>query len=181
MKRTTRNLIPLAIVLLSSSLLPAQAPAPAKGGPGKGGPRLVFWVTSPAWADGAEVPMKYSGRGENKSPAFEFHWNLGTNPASAPEGLQSYAVIFHDLENSTNKTTTDTLHWAAFNIPGTAKGLPEGLGPGTGRGSQPAAARIREPTLAPAPAPDRFIIMCSSSMLSIQSWNCRRIRPATSC
>lgn len=74
--------------------------------------------------------MRHAVRGENKSPAFEFHWNLGTNPASAPENLKSYAVIFHDVENSTNRTTADTLHWTAFNIPGTAKGLPEGLGSG---------------------------------------------------
>jgi hypothetical protein len=74
--------------------------------------------------------MRHAARGDNKSPAFEFHWNLGTNPASAPDTLKSYAVIFHDVENSTSKTTTDTLHWAAFNIPGTAKGLPEGLGSG---------------------------------------------------
>ena len=68
--------------------------------------------------------------GGNKSPAFEFHWNLGTNPGTAPDTLQTYAVIFHDIENSSNKTTVDTLHWTAFNIPGTAKGLPEGLGTG---------------------------------------------------
>ena len=74
--------------------------------------------------------MKYSGRGDNKSPAFEFHWNLGPNSIPAPDTLQTYAVIFHDVENSTNKTTEDTLHWTAFNIPGTAKGLPEGLGTG---------------------------------------------------
>jgi Raf kinase inhibitor-like YbhB/YbcL family protein len=74
--------------------------------------------------------MTNAFRGENKSPAFEFHWNLGTNPASAPDSLQTYAVIFHDVENSTNKTSADTLHWSAFNIPGTAKGLPEGLGSG---------------------------------------------------
>jgi hypothetical protein len=78
------------------------------------------------------IPMHNSGRqgADNKSPAFEFHWNLGTNPGSAPDTLQSYAVILHDVENSSNKTTTDTLHWSAFNIPGTAKGLPEGLGSG---------------------------------------------------
>jgi Raf kinase inhibitor-like YbhB/YbcL family protein len=74
--------------------------------------------------------MTNAGRGGNKSPAFEFHWSLGPNPTTAPENLQTYAVIFHDIENSTNKTTVDTLHWSAFNIPGTAKGLPEGLGPG---------------------------------------------------
>lgn len=72
--------------------------------------------------------MHNAYRGDNKSPAFEFHWNLGNNPGTAPDSLQTYAVIFHDVENSTNKTTTDTLHWTAFNIPGTAKGLPEGLG-----------------------------------------------------
>ena len=74
--------------------------------------------------------MKNAAHGENKSPAFEFHWNRGTEPATAPEGLASYAVIFHDVENSSNKTTADTLHWSAFNIPGSAKGLPEALGSG---------------------------------------------------
>jgi hypothetical protein len=74
--------------------------------------------------------MKYSSRGDNKSPAFEFHWNLGTNPGTAPENLQTYALIFHDVENSNNKTTVDTLHWTVFNIPGSAKGLPEGLATG---------------------------------------------------
>jgi hypothetical protein len=74
--------------------------------------------------------MKHSGRGENKSPAFEFHWNIANEPTAPPEALKTYAVIFHDVENSANKTTADTLHWTAFNIPGTAKGLPEGIGTG---------------------------------------------------
>ena len=74
--------------------------------------------------------MHFAGRGDNKSPAFEFHWMMGTMPAMAPATLKTYAVIFHDIENSTAKTTTDTLHWSAFNIPGTATGLPEGLGAG---------------------------------------------------
>lgn len=112
---------------LAFALLPAAAFAQPKGTPP---PRLVFSVTSTAWPDGGEVPMHNAFRGDNKSPAFEFHWTLGQNAASAPETLQTYAVIFHDVENSTNKTTTDTLHWTAFNIPGTAKGLPEGLGTG---------------------------------------------------
>ena len=126
MKRSKRVLLPAVAVMSLVATAGAQAPK----GRGRGGPRLVFSVTSTAWPDGGEVPMKYSGRGENKSPEFEFHWTLGSEPASPPQDLQSYAVIFHDLENSTNKTTVDTLHWTAFNIPGTAKGLPEGLGPG---------------------------------------------------
>ena len=120
------------MIVLSSVVAFAQAPAApaAQGGRGPAPARTVLSVTSPAWPDGGEVPMRNAGRGENKSPAFEFHWNVGTNPGTAPDTLQTYAVIFHDIENSTNKGTADTLHWSAFNIPGTAKGLPEGLGPG---------------------------------------------------
>jgi Raf kinase inhibitor-like YbhB/YbcL family protein len=76
------------------------------------------------------VPAHNAFRGDNKSPAFEFHWTLGGNAAPTPDTVKSYAVIFHDIENSTNKTTVDTLHWSAFNIPGNATGLPGELGSG---------------------------------------------------
>lgn len=114
----------------------AQAPAGGGGGRGAGGgggrgpAGPVFSVSSNAWADGGEVPAHNAFAGDNKSPDFEFHWTRAGADAPAPDTLQSYAVVFHDIENSTAKTTTDTLHWAAFNIPGTAKGLPEGLGAG---------------------------------------------------
>lgn len=126
-----RGLFSAVFGLSCAAMAFAQAPvAPAAGG-GRGAPRPLLWVTSPAWPDGGMVPMHYGGRGDNKSPAFEFHWNLGTNPGTAPDTLQTYAVILHDVENSTAKGTVDTLHWSAFNIPGSAKGLQEGLGSGT--------------------------------------------------
>jgi Raf kinase inhibitor-like YbhB/YbcL family protein len=142
------------VVLSASAMLMAQAPAGGKGGgKGPGGPpRPVLSVTSSAWPDGGEVPMHNAGRGDNKSPAFEFHWTVGNTPSAPADGLQTYAVILHDIENAgPNKSTVDTLHWSAFNIPGTAKGLPEGLGGGElpdgtrngpgigGRGGAPAA------------------------------------------
>src|SRR6185295_16728284 len=131
MRSISRGLLWSAVVVSSCVVAFAQAPAaPQGGGRGPAAPRLVLSVTSSAWPDGGEVPMHHAGRGDNKSPAFEFHWSLGPTPAAAPDTLQTYAVIFHDIENSTNKGTTDTLHWSAFNIPGTATGLPEGLGPG---------------------------------------------------
>src|SRR5215472_3212065 len=122
----------LAEVLLSScGLILGQPPAGAgKGGGGRGPARPVLSVSSPSFPDGGEVPLKHSFYGDNKSPEFAFNWSLGGNPVAAPDGLQTYAVIFHDIENATNRGPADTLHWSAFNIPGSAKGLPEGLGTG---------------------------------------------------
>ena len=110
-------------VVASCAMVMAQAPA---GGPPP--PRPNLSVTSTAWPDGGEVPMKNSGRGENKSPELNSLEDR-INPPRAGN-VKTYAVIFHDVENSTNKTTADTLHWTAFNIQPTAKGLPEGLGSG---------------------------------------------------
>ena len=88
MKVLQRGLLSAIIVMSSWAVALAQAPAGQKGA---APPRLVLSVTSTAWPDGGEVPMRNAGRGENKSPAFEFHWNLGTNPGAAPESLQTYA------------------------------------------------------------------------------------------
>jgi Raf kinase inhibitor-like YbhB/YbcL family protein len=130
MKMLARTIGAAALVLVPVIAL-AQAAPPAGGRAGRGGPPAPrLSVTSSAWPDGGEIPARYSARGDNKSPAFEFHWMTGTTPSEPPSTLQSYAVIFHDVENSTARGTADTLHWSAFNIPGTAKGLPEGLGPG---------------------------------------------------
>jgi len=69
----------------SAIVVLAQAPAGKQAAP----PRRVLSVTTTAWPDGGEIPLRNASRGgENKSPAFEFHWNLGTNPSTAPEDLQ---------------------------------------------------------------------------------------------
>jgi Raf kinase inhibitor-like YbhB/YbcL family protein len=134
MNAMQRGLLSAVIFASSVAVAVAQAPAGQAGAApagGRGGaPRPVLSVSTTAWPDGGEIPAHHTSRGDNKSPAFEFHWNLGVNPAPPPDGLQTYAVILHDIENSSNRGTTDTLHWSAFNIPGTAKGLAEGLGPG---------------------------------------------------
>ncbi len=176
-----RGLLTGIIALSFAAAAFAQTPPPAgrQGAPA----RLLFWVSSTAWPDGGEIPLKNAGRGENKSPAFEFHWNLGTNPGTAPDALQTYAVILHDIQNSSNKGTGDTLHWSAFNIPGTAKGLPEGIAAGDlpdGTRNGPGAFG-RDPITAPAPVPDRSITMYSSSTRWIRNWTCRPTQPATNC
>src|SRR5215471_12920975 len=110
---------------------PGGGPAAGGGGRqagGRGGP--AFNVTSPSFADGAEIPVKFSFYGENVSPQFDFHWFNGMNPTEQPATVQSFAIIFRDMENATNRGPADTLHWSVFNIPATLKSLPEGLKPG---------------------------------------------------
>ena len=69
------------IVTSAIAVMSLSTVANAQQGRGRGAaPRLVLSVTSNAWPDGGEVPMHNAGRGDNKSPAFEFHWTLGPNP-----------------------------------------------------------------------------------------------------
>jgi Raf kinase inhibitor-like YbhB/YbcL family protein len=146
-QKLMRFLVILTLLVMVVAIgVAAQAPQGGQGGAGRGGgggapggagggggqarggqrgPALN--VTSSAWPDGGEVPQKYAGRGGNTSPAFEFNWMQGTNPAMPPANLASYLVIFHDIENGPRGGEPDTLHWMIWDIPGTAKGLPEGL------------------------------------------------------
>ncbi|HEX4277656.1 MAG TPA: YbhB/YbcL family Raf kinase inhibitor-like protein [Bryobacteraceae bacterium] len=132
MKITHQGLLSAVILVSAAAMAFAQAPAGGRGAGGRGrGPAApALSVTTSAFADGSEIPAKYTFRGENKFPGFEFHWNLGPNPGTAPEALKTYAIVFHDIENSSAKTTVDTLHWSVFNIPGTASSVPEGLAAG---------------------------------------------------
>jgi Raf kinase inhibitor-like YbhB/YbcL family protein len=135
-----RGAIPTAILIGTLWVAMVQAQQPAAGGGGgasqapgaaRGGGRgPVLSVTSTSFPDGGEVPMHNAGRGDNKSPTFEFHWSNGPTPADPPANLATYAIVLHDIENASARGTVDTLHWTAFNIPGTTKTLAEGLGGG---------------------------------------------------
>jgi Raf kinase inhibitor-like YbhB/YbcL family protein len=46
---------------------------------------------------------------------------------NVPDGTVSFALILHDPDTSPTKTTDEVLHWLVFNIPGTARELPEGV------------------------------------------------------
>ncbi len=41
--------------------------------------------------------------------------------------MVSFALIMHDPDTAPQKKVEDILHWMAFNIPGSATGLPEGV------------------------------------------------------
>jgi len=119
---TTHTLRLASALLLVASLAAAPAFAQPQGGAGGGGggggfrlPPLLMQST--AFEDGGIVPQKYAGR-DGVQPGFTF--------SNAPEGTVSYAIILHDLDVSLMNSTNDVLHWICWNIPASAKGIPEG-------------------------------------------------------
>ena len=46
---------------------------------------------------------------------------------NAPANTQTFVLLMHDPDVARNRTTDDQTHWIIWNIPGTAKGLPENV------------------------------------------------------
>ena len=105
-----------AFVLVAAMTARAQAPAGQGGGAPAPKPMVL---TIPGFADGSEIPVKYTQAGEQTSPAI--------NWTNTPPGTVSFLLHMHDMEGSRNRTTDDQLHWLVWNIPPTATGLPEGV------------------------------------------------------
>jgi Raf kinase inhibitor-like YbhB/YbcL family protein len=76
---------------------------------------LLFELTSPAWQPGAIIPARYTCSGENLSPAIAW--------TAPPDKTASFALIFDDPD-APRRTWT---HWTVWNIPASARGLPEAL------------------------------------------------------
>lgn len=92
----------------------AQAPAGQPAAPAR--PPLT--LTTTAWADGAQIPVKYTQAGEQVSPALTW--------TNVPPGTVSFVLHMRDPDVARNKTTEDQVHWLVWNIPGTATGMTEG-------------------------------------------------------
>lgn len=112
--RYLQALCVFAIVSAFAMTAAAQAPAPAAAPAAK---PMVMSMT--AFADGTEIPAKYTQAGDQTSPAITW--------SNVPAGTATLLLHMHDLEVSRNKTSDDQLHWIVWNIPGTATGLPEGV------------------------------------------------------
>lgn len=112
------------IAVLGALPISAGAQTPAAGGsqqPTGGGqpPRPAMTLTTAAFPDGGQIPVKYSQAGEQVSPALTW--------SNAPPGTQSFVLHMHDPDVARNRTTEDQVHWLVWNIPGTATALPEGV------------------------------------------------------
>jgi Raf kinase inhibitor-like YbhB/YbcL family protein len=103
----------------------AQPPQPGRGGGRGGGGRgvQVMTLSTTAWTDGGVIPAKHAQSGGEVSPALA--WN------NVPEGVGSFVLIVRDLDaparSARGSATADFLHWLVWNIPGTARALPEGI------------------------------------------------------
>jgi hypothetical protein len=64
MKLAKRAFLFATAALSCCAILMAQQKGAEKGG-AKAPPRPVLWVTTSAFPDGGEVPMKHAARGEN--------------------------------------------------------------------------------------------------------------------
>ena len=124
--RLLRLSLVFAMLFALTMTVAAQAPGAQGGGaPQAGGARGAapapppLTMTTTAFADGTEIPAKYTQVADQTSPAITW--------TNVPAGTVTFLLHMHDMEGSRNRTTDDQLHWLVWNIPGAATGLPEGV------------------------------------------------------
>ena len=109
----------LAALLFTPSLAFAQG-APAGGAPATP-PPPPFTLSSASFQDGGVIPDKYTQANPSCCVSPALSW------VNAPGGTVTYTLLMHDPDNAPQKKVQDTLHWMAFNIPGSTTSLPEGV------------------------------------------------------
>lgn len=104
------------ILIVAASIAAAQNQG-KKGGPA--GPPMTMTIA--AFADGSELPVKYSCSNAPAGVSPQIQW---MNP---PAGTESFAILLHDPEPHPQKGIYDVTHWFIWNIPANARELPEGV------------------------------------------------------
>ncbi len=98
-----------------------------------GGGSKMFTLSSPAFVEGAEIPVRYTCEGDDISPPLAW--------SGVPEGAQSLVLIVDDPDAPDPEAPRMTwVHWLIYNLPAQDGGLPEGmteeqLPPGSGLGT----------------------------------------------
>ena len=84
---------------------------------------MALTLTSSAFAAGAAIPSKYTCEGPGVSPPLAW---LGV-----PAGAKSFVLIEDDPDAPDPAAPRTTwVHWLLYDLPPTARGLPEGASPG---------------------------------------------------
>lgn len=85
---------------------------------------MAFTLTSPAFADGADIPVRHTCDGDDLSPRLTWR--------DVPKGTRSFALIVDDPDAPRGTFT----HWVLYDLPSELQELGEGAAPGTsGRNS----------------------------------------------
>jgi len=110
-----RTLFVILVISLAGRVLAKAQPQQAGGPPMPG-----LALSSPAFEDGSVIPSKFTQADPSPvSPKLEW--------TNVPPNTASFVLILHDPDVAIEKKTGDVLHWMAFNIPGSARELPEGV------------------------------------------------------
>ena len=78
---------------------------------------MAFSIMSTAFKSGGSIPRAFTADGRDVSPAL--NWE------NAPSGTHAFAIICDDPDAPAGTW----VHWVIWNLPGTAKGLAEGIQP----------------------------------------------------
>jgi Raf kinase inhibitor-like YbhB/YbcL family protein len=89
---------------------------------------MTIEVRSTAFAADQPIPKKFTGEGQDVSPALSW--------SGVPAGTQELALICDDPDAPVKEPW---VHWVIYKIPAAAKGLPEGV-PQKERPPEPAGA-----------------------------------------
>jgi len=110
--------ITFSILFLACSLGSALSQPAASTPPANRPPPMV--LNSSGFEDGGVLPSQFSGLAINpESPPLSW--------ANAPVGTKSFVLQLRDMEPIRDKNFVDVIHWFAFDIPGTATSLPQGM------------------------------------------------------
>ena len=108
-------------LLAAAGVVPASAQQAA---PPAAPPAPQFLLSTPAYADGTDIPVKYtcSATPAVVSPALQW--------TNIPKDAASLTLIFHDPDAHPMKSMWDVTHWIVWNIPATVTQLPENVAAG---------------------------------------------------
>ncbi len=82
---------------------------------------MTLTLTSGAFAQGGQIPLRYTCDGEDISPPLSW--------SGIPEQTQSLALIVDDPDAPDPKAPQMTwVHWVLYNVPPGVTGIPEGAG-----------------------------------------------------
>jgi Raf kinase inhibitor-like YbhB/YbcL family protein len=118
-----KNAVLLGFILACISIFLNIKDADSKN---RGGKNMAISITSTAFTENGMIPRKYTCDDRDVSPALSW--------SNVPQNAKSIALICDDPDAPVGTW----VHWVVFDMPATAKGLPEGT---TGMKGLPAGAK----------------------------------------